>query len=461
MLPLRLLMKMLNHILSFFFVLSVLGIAGCDSENPNWQPDANLAEPIHASLQKVTDVIVHDIFSPPQAARIYGYTSIAGYEAGRHLDEQFVTTVGQLNEMPAMPQPEADKAYAFALAASIAILETGKALIFSEDQIESYRTELENQFRDIKMPEDVFDRSVAYGESISEAVLKWADTDNYKQSRTFPKFSITSDPSRWRPTPPDYMDGIEPHWLTIRPFLLDSSQQFKPLAPPPFDLTEGSKFHSDLLEVYNALDEDTENRITVASFWDCNPFVSHHRGHVMFATKKISPGGHWMGIAKTVAQSQNVSAAKALETYLRVSISLADGFISCWDEKYRSNLVRPETLINQYIDEDWQPALQTPPFPEYTSGHSVISRAAAVAMTDLYGENFAYTDSVEVDWGLAARDYESFFKASEEAAVSRLYGGIHYGPAIWEGVKQGEQVGKFIKSKLTTRSKKVSLLQSE
>jgi len=381
----------------------LLGLASCDTTNPNWKADSNLAEPIHESMQKVTDVIVHDIFSPPQAARIYAYTSVAAYEAGRY----------------------------------------------------------ESQFRDLKMPEDVFDRSVAFGEAVSKAVLAWADTDNYKQSRTFPKFSITSEVQRWRPTPPDYMDGIEPHWLTIRPFLLDSSQQFKPLAPPAFDLTEGSKFHTDLLEVYNALDEDTENRVEVASFWDCNPFVSHHRGHVMFATKKISPGGHWMGIAKTVGKSQDVSAAAALEMYLRVSISLADGFISCWDEKYRSNLVRPETLINQYIDEDWQPALQTPPFPEYTSGHSVISRAAAVAMTGLFGENFAYTDSVEVDWGLAAREYDSFFKASEEAAVSRLYGGIHYGPAIWEGVKQGEQVGEFVKRKLVTRNKKMSKLQTK
>lgn len=454
-------MKMLNFTLFLGISVSIFFFIGCDAKNQNWKADADLAEPIHASLQKVTDVIVYDIFSPPQAARIYGYTSIAGYEAGRHLDDQFISTVGQLNEMPPMPQPEADQDYAYSLSASIAILETGKALIFSEDQVEDYRIELEKQFRAINMPEDVFDRSVAYGETVSKAVLGWADSDNYKQSRTFPKFSITSDVSRWRPTPPDYMDGIEPHWLTIRPFLLDSSQQFKPLPPPDFDLTEGSKFYTDLLEVYNALDEDAENRITLASFWDCNPFVSHHRGHVMFATKKISPGGHWMGIAKTVAQSQNASAAEALETYLRVSISLADGFISCWDEKYRSNLVRPETLINQYIDEDWQPALQTPPFPEYTSGHSVISRAAAVAMTDLYGDNFAYVDSVEVDWGLAARKYDSFFDASEEAAISRLYGGIHYGPAIWEGVKQGEQVGNFIKAKLTTRKDKMTMLGTE
>ena len=308
------------------------------------------------------------------------------------------------------------------------------------------------------MPEDAYLASLDYGEAIAREVLAWADRDNYKQSRTFPKFSLNNDPARWRPTPPDYMDGIEPHWRTIRPLTLDSAQQFKPLAPPAFDLQEGSEFYEDVMEVYTALDQEPEERIAIASFWDCNPFVTHHRGHVMFATKKISPGGHWMGIAKTVAQSEDLSLGRTLETYLKVSAALMDGFVSCWDEKYRSNLVRPETVINEHIDEDWQPALQTPPFPEYTSGHSVISRAAAVAMTDLFGDKYHYVDSVEVDWGLPAREYGSFYEASEEAAVSRLYGGIHYGPAIWEGVKQGQAVGEHVVAELKTRPREVSKL---
>ena len=434
-------------------------LGSCEQVNDNWEADSARPEAVHNSMQKVTDVIVHDIFSPPQAARIYAYASIAAYEAGRHADPELLPLAGQLNEYEAAPLPEAGEEHAFALSAAVALLEIGKQLTFSEDMILDFRADLENEFREIGMPEETFERSVAYGEAVAAHVSAYADGDNYKQSRTFPKFSINRDPARWRPTPPDYMDGIEPHWLTIRPFLLDSSQQFKPLPPPEFSLEEGSEFYEDLMEVYEALDTEREERTAVASFWDCNPFVSHHRGHVMFATKKISPGGHWMGIAKTVAIAEEADLAKTLETYVRVSLSLADGFISCWDEKYRSNLVRPETLINEYIDPDWLPALQTPPFPEYTSGHSVISRAASVAMTGLYGENYSYIDSVEVDWGLPARSYNSFYEASEEAAVSRLYGGIHYGPAIWEGVKQGEQVGKFVARQLRTRPEGVSLAQ--
>ncbi len=144
---------------------------------------------------------------------------------------------------------------------------------------------------------------------------------------------------------------------------------------------------------------------------------------------------------------------RSAEAYVCVALSLADGFISCWDEKYRSKLVRPETYINQHIDENWAPLLQTPPFPEYTSGHSVISTSAAVTLTSMFGENYAFTDSTEVEFGMPSRSFKSFMEASQEAAVSRVYGGIHYSPACENGKVQGRQVGESILSKLTTRAK--------
>jgi hypothetical protein len=164
----------------------------------------------------------------------------------------------------------------------------------------------------------------------------------------------------------------------------------------------------------------------------------------MYATKKITPGGHWIGITKIACEKDKADLMKTVEAYTLTSIALFDGFISCWDEKYRSNLLRPETVINQNIDEDWLPALQTPPFPEHTSGHSVISRAAAVALTSIFGEDFAFLDTTEEEYGLPAREFTSFYHASDEAAVSRLYGGIHYRPAIDYGVEQGEKVGKLV-----------------
>jgi hypothetical protein len=169
----------------------------------------------------------------------------------------------------------------------------------------------------------------------------------------------------------------------------------------------------------------------------------------MHATKKITPGGHWMGITSIACKNNGANFVKSVQAYALTSIALADGFISCWDEKYRSNLVRPETVINENIDPDWIPLLQTPPFPEHTSGHSVISRAAAVALTSLFGDNFAFEDDTEMEYGLPMRKFNSFMHASEEAAISRLYGGIHYRPAIDYGVAQGEQVGNFVVKNLS------------
>jgi hypothetical protein len=179
--------------------------------------------------------------------------------------------------------------------------------------------------------------------------------------------------------------------------------------------------------------------------------VMNVRGHVMFATKKISPGGHWMNITHVACKKGNASVVQSAEAYMLVSLALFDGFVSCWDEKFRSRLIRPESYINQYIDADWLPLLQTPPFPEYTSGHSVISSASAVVLTHLFGRDFSFTDSTEVEFGLPPRMFKSFMQASEEAAISRLYGGIHYKPAIEHGKTEGRAVGSYIVERIRTR----------
>ena len=160
-----------------------------------------------------------------------------------------------------------------------------------------------------------------------------------------------------------------------------------------------------------------------------------------------------MNITRVVCNQKKLDMLQSSEAYVMVSLSLIDGFISCWDEKYRSRVIRPETYINKYIDDDWVPVLQTPPFPEYTSGHSVISSSASVVLTQLFGDQFAFTDSTETEFGLPPRSFKSFYDAAAEAAVSRLYGGIHYKPAIEIGLQQGRAVGNFVSAKIKTRQK--------
>ena len=237
---------------------------------------------------------------------------------------------------------------------------------------------------------------------------------------------------------------------------IDSAQQFKPAPPTPFSTDKKSKFYKEAIEVHDMVNTLTDEQREIAFFWDCNPFMMNVRGHVMFATKKISPGGHWMNITNVACKTASADFAQSAEAYARVSIALIDAFMSCWDEKYRSKLIRPESYINQYIDEDWVPVLQTPPFPEYTSGHSVISSASAVTLTELFGDNFAFTDSTEVEFGLTMRNFKSFIEASEEAAISRMYGGIHYRPAVEEGMKEGREIGRYILQKVKTRTETVA-----
>jgi hypothetical protein len=248
------------------------------------------------------------------------------------------------------------------------------------------------------------------------------------------------------------MDAVEPHWTDIRPFVLDSSSQFRPKPPHRFDMKAGSPFYRQVLEVYETGKRLTREQRAIAAFWDCNPYVMHVQGHTMFATKKITPGGHWLGIAGVAARKAGADFMRSAEAYARTAIALADGFLSVWNEKYRSNVIRPESVINTYLDERWEPFLQTPPFPEYTSGHSGISTAAATVLTDEFGDGFAFTDDVEADYGLPPRSFASFNEAAAEAAISRLYGGIHYRMAIEEGIGQGRRVGELVVHRVRTRA---------
>ena len=219
-------------------------------------------------------------------------------------------------------------------------------------------------------------------------------------------------------------------------------------------MNKNSVFYKELTEVFEISKEitkkgDTSEEIAIAQFWDCNPYVSVTRGHLMFAVKKITPGAHWIGITKIAAKKDKADFTRTVFAYTKTSIAIADAFISCWDEKFRSNLVRPETLINTYFDDEWKPILQTPPFPEYTSGHSVVSGAASIVLTSIFGDNFSFSDNTELPFGLPIRNYKSFKHAADEAAISRMYGGIHYRTAVEVGVGQGRKVGELVTDKLT------------
>ncbi|MGB1170933.1 MAG: vanadium-dependent haloperoxidase [Flavobacteriaceae bacterium] len=441
--------RIVQRIILFSAVMG--GLLSCAPTDNSYIEKLQHPEWFQAAMKNLTDIVVYDIFSPPVASRVYLYPSIAAYETARQQAPQaYQSLSGQVKDLKPVPQAQSE-AVNFSLASLYAFNKVGKALIFSENKMDAFETDFQNKLSEIKVPKKVNKASRIYGEAVADHILEWSKGDLYSQTRTYPKYTIQEPEQFWKPTPPDYMDGIEPHWKDIRTMVLDSSSQFAPKDPIPFDLTKGSPFQKQLQQVYEIGQGLTDEQLEIAKFWDCNPYVTHHRGHAMFATKKITPGGHWIGITAIATRQAEASFLDTVNAYTNVSIALFDAFISCWDEKWNTLVVRPETLINKHYDEEWLPVLQTPPFPEYTSGHSVISRAAALALTDLFGEDFAFTDTTELEYGLPQRSYKSFIHASEEAAISRLYGGIHYMMAIEEGVNQGQEVGRYVVEKIQTK----------
>ena len=436
-----------------FSILFLLQLSCSENDNIEYKELLNDPELFQEAMQNLTNIIVNDIFSPPVASRVYLYPSIVAYEIiSSQNPKKFTSLVGQIKELKEISK--INNPYVDAKLASLyAFNSVAKTLIFSENKMISFQKKFQLKIKNLGVPEKVMLASETYANKVVEEILDWSKKDMYSQTRTFPKYTIMEEDQYWKPTPPDYMDGIEPHWQEIRTMVLDSSNQFPPKEPLALDLKKGSPFQKQLMDIYELTNTLTEEQVEIAKFWDCNPYVTHHKGHSMFATKKITPGGHWIGITAIATRQAKSSFEETINAYANVSIALFDAFIGCWDEKWRTLVVRPETLINQYYDEEWLPLLQTPPFPEYTSGHSVISRAAAIILTDLFGDNFEFVDTSELAYGLPERSYKSFIQASEEAAISRFYGGIHYMMAITEGVDQGKKIGDYIVSKIQTKRK--------
>jgi len=434
-----------------FLIVSSMCLIGCGRIN-NKVTQARLSDPelLHEATLALENVLVNDIFTPPVASRIYAYSSLAAYEVVVNEDSTLQTLGGKINgfRKPLVPT---DKAINVGLAAAVAYLQTCKAFIYSEPLISDFQATMLEEVKLNGMTDESLSASVKYGEEVANHVIAYSKMDNYDETRTMSRYTVQKQTGKWSPTPPDYMDAIEPNWRKIRPFTLDSASQFAPPKAPIFSMDKQSEFYALAQEVVEASKNLSEDQIAAANFWDCNPFATLHEGHVMVGIKKISPGAHWIGIARTASRTANASLSKSAEAYALVSIALFEGFISCWDEKYKSELIRPETYINSYIDTNWKPFLSTPPFPEYTSGHSVISASSAQVLTHLYGDNFAFIDSVEVAYGLPPRSFKSFAQASNQAAISRLYGGIHYRPAVENGIAQGKAVGQWVLNKVKTR----------
>jgi hypothetical protein len=401
------------------------------------------------AIKKATNIMVNDVASPVAASRYYAYITIAAYEIYHIVNQkEYASYQTVLHEFPTIIIADslikkADKN----LASILMVYRCSETLLPSGYLIKKEIDSIKNNFTN-KGEQFIFNITLELVNNYLNNYLPYVRKDGFAKLNNLPRYTPKKGPGFWQPTAPAFMQGLEPHWNKLRTFVIDSAQSFKVIPPALYDTSKQSSFYQQMQEVYDVVNKKNKEQIAIASFWDCNPFHVTQIGHVEFGTKKISPGGHWIGITGIVTLQNNLSLAKTLEIHSLVGIALADAFIACWDEKYRSQRIRPETAIQKLINPRWAPLLQTPPFPEYVSGHSVVSSTAALVLTQYFGENQSFVDDTETAFGLPIRKFQSFQQAAREASLSRLYGGIHFRDAIEQGIWLGEQVGKKVISKL-------------
>lgn len=427
-----------------FFTLFFL--QGCSKGK--YKNDFNDPVLFSRTVKELNNVVMQNGFPPIIASRNYAYACVAAYETMVLGDDHFQSLAGQIKHLP--PTPKQDTAGVnFQYASMLAFCKVGEAVTFPKGSMQEYVSRLDSVANACNMPASMQKASKVLADSVANHILRWSKKDNYAQTRTAEKYNVTGEEGRWVPTAPSYSQALEPHWREIRAMVMDSSSQFTPPRPPVFDMkNRESKFYKEVLAVKNAGDSLTEEQKHIARFWDDLGTRVNVEGHVMSVTKKFSPPGHWMNIVGIAAKKAGSDFSTTVSSYAKTAIAVFDAFIQCWDEKYRSNVIRPESAINKYIDDEWRPYLQTPPFPEYTCGHSTISSAAAETLTNVFGDNFNYTDTSELEFGIKNRSFSSFRQAAIENNWARFYGGIHYHNSCIISTAYGKKVGDLVNEHL-------------
>jgi hypothetical protein len=435
------------------FCAVVITVCSCHSKN-NYEAVFKDPDLFSKTVHELNTVVMGNNFSPIVASRNYLYASIAAYEviAGGY-PQKYSSLAGQINGLSQVPKPDPAKKINVEFASLLAFCKLGESVTFPEGSMKEYVDTLKINADDAGMPDEMIANSVAYADTVASAILKWSKKDNYAQTRSAERYTVTDEDGRWVPTPPAYTSAMEPHWNQIRTLVMDSASQFAP--PPPFkyDVKDSSSdYCKQVMLSKHAIENLTPEQKHIADFWDDNPFKLNVSGHLMYGTKKFSPPGHWMSIVGIAAKTAKADFATTVYAYAKTSIALFDAFIQCWDAKYKYNTARPETVINKYFDANWQPYLQTPPFPEYTCGHSTCSSAAAEALTSVFGDNFAYTDTSELEFGIKSRSFTSFRQAAEENNWARFYGGIHFHQSCIVSNEYGKKVGDLVVDRLKMKN---------
>lgn len=414
------------------------------------QPEQPRAEEVLGTWYKlVLELVRHTpTYSPPVASRSFAYLGVTAFEAVATGSGELRSLAGQLNGLQAVPAREPGMTYDDAVVVN-------SALTFAAENFFTHTgptgqralTAMAKKMSAVAragVPADVVARSEAHGKAVAEHILAWSQSDGgaVVENMGFPlEYKLIAGPAHWVPTSKiaQQQFPLLPEWGKNRTFAMPNGATC-PL-PPPLEYSEDkdSAFYKEGFEVYETVNTLTPEQRAIARFWSDDPMLSP------------TPPGHWISIAMQILDQEQADMEKRVDLLARLGVALADSFIGCWDAKYKYDLVRPVTYIKRLIDPKWEALLITPPFPEYPSGHSTQSGAAAVVLIGVFGENFAFEDHTHEDDGLIPRKFTSFWAAADEAGISRLYGGIHFRTAIERGLEQGRCIGGYVTALKTRR----------
>ncbi len=377
-------------------------------------------------------------YTPPVASRAFAYLGVTAFEVVAQGDAGLRSLAGQVNGLAPLPKAvaEVDQAAVLHAAMTRAVAHLfGNTGPTGQRAMAALSRSLGAEVAE-GLSGDILAASEVQGDAIAAHILAWADADGGAIVRNmgFPMtYEKSVDPEKWVPTSAivQQQAPLLPEWGQNRTFAMPGGASCGLPPPPAYSEDPASEFFLQAKEVFDIKANLTPEQRAVARFWSDDPMLSP------------TPPGHWISIAFQVLDRDKAPLAQRAEVLAVLGITLADAFIACWHTKFEYDLLRPVTYIRRTMDPKWESIMTTPPFPEYPSGHSTQSAAAAVVLTALIGENVAFEDATHVDDGLPPRPFASFHAAAEEAGISRLYGGIHFRAAIERGLEQGRCVGAF------------------
>lgn len=420
---------------AYIFALTLFMAGNSFAANPTTQDVINRWYKLTLELIRHTPT-----YTPPVASRSLAYIGVTGFEVVASGSKLIRSLSGQLNDLSPLPQRKASVAYDDAIVMQAALGTVVQNLFSNTGPTGQHVMAALDKKLSAEVSQDIavarVTNSQAYGQAIAKHILAWSQNDGgaVVENLGFPMtYDLNKANGHWAPTNAVRLqqNPLLPNWGKNRPFAMTTGTICDIPAPTEYSEDINSELYRQATEVVETKKNLTPEQKAIAMFWADDAMLT------------VTPPGHWIAIALQILENENAPPEKFTEVLARLGIAQADAFIGCWNAKYKYNYLRPLTYIKKLIDPNWETFINTPPFPEYPSGHSTLSGAAATVLTQIYGDNFAFTDETGLKDGNKPRSFTSFWAAAEEAGISRLYGGIHFRPAIKNGLQQGRCIGAF------------------